>query len=91
MLCNHPYVPISKPEEQIKAVLDFCTAWETPIILEYNRKRYVLQTVEHYLKEYCTREEAAAMREELNNLAALTSSSLSVSIAPTDRDGYDGR
>ena len=31
------------------------------------------------------------MREELNNLAALTSSSLNVSIAPTDRDGYDGR
>lgn len=60
-----PLIPLTAPEKQLDAVLDFCTAWNGPIELAYEGKYMMLLPFEYYLG-ICTPEEAREIQEAID-------------------------
>ena len=67
---KHPYIPLTDPPAQLGAVFDFCTAWNGPIILDYNSQKMVLIPFEYYLTKLCTPEEAAEIKKQMEEYKA---------------------
>ena len=70
ILNKYPRIPITDPEKQMDAVLDFCTAWDGPLHLVCQGRGYLLVPFEHYLSVSCTPEEAEEIRKQLVEYSA---------------------
>ena len=47
---KHPYIPLTDPPAQLDAVFSFCTAWNGPLILDYQGQKMVLIPFDYYLE-----------------------------------------
>ena len=65
ILDKYPRIPITDPEKQVDAVLDFCIAWDGPLHLVYQGRGYLLMPFEYYLSAFCTPEQAEKLRREV--------------------------
>ena len=62
---KHPYIPLTDPPAQLDAVFDFCTAWNGPLILEYQGQKMVLMSFAYYLEHLCSPEEAEELQKQI--------------------------
>lgn len=67
---NYPYIPLTDilltdTPRQMDAVVDFCTAWNGPLLLDYKGRKVFLIPIEYYLDYLSTPREAEEIRKQL--------------------------
>lgn len=62
---NYPYIPLTDPPGQMDAIIDFCTAWNGPLLLDYTGRKVFLIPIEYYLDYLSTPREAEEIRKQL--------------------------
>ena len=67
---KHPYIPLTDPPAQLDAVFSFCTAWNGPLILDYQGQKMVLIPFDYYLEHLCSPEEAAEIKKQMEEYKA---------------------